>query len=232
MARVSELTILHCDNHLLAVSKPAGLPVVPDESGDVSLFDLARSWIEKEFNKPGRAFLGVVHRLDRPVSGVVLFARTSKAASRLTNQFRERTVRKSYLAIGQGSLCKQEGRIEHWLYKDRSTNRVSICADNREGAKLAITTWRVLHREAHSTLLALQPGTGRSHQLRVAAASLGLPLLGDLKYGAKEPLADKSIALHAASLEVEHPTLKERLNLKAALPQVKWWASVGRHLDK
>ena len=220
---MTALTVLHCDNHLLAVYKPAGLPIVPDESGDESLFDIARDWIEKEFNKPGRAFLGVVHRLDRPVSGVVLFARTSKAANRLTNQFRERTVKKSYLGVCQGLPQNDEGRIEHWLIKNRSTNRVSVCAEGREGAKLAITAWRVLHREARTALLALKPKTGRSHQLRVAAASLSVPLLGDLKYGARDPLPDKSIALHAEYLEVEHPTLKERLRFRAQVPSGEWW---------
>ncbi|MFT5285394.1 MAG: 23S rRNA pseudouridine1911/1915/1917 synthase [Planctomycetota bacterium] len=223
VARVTALNVLHCDNHLLAVYKPAGLPIVPDESGDPSLFDIARDWIEAEFNKPGRAFLGVVHRLDRPVSGVVLFARTSKAANRLTSQFRERTVRKRYLGICQGLPSADEGRIEHWLIKNRSTNRVSVCAEGREGAKLAITSWRVLQREARTALLGLKPKTGRSHQLRVAAASMNVPLLGDLKYGARDPLPDKSIALHAESLEIEHPTLKERLTFRAQVPSGEWW---------
>ncbi len=217
------LVILHSDNHLLAVEKLAGLPIVPDESGDDSLFDLARSWIEVEFDKPGRAFLGVVHRLDRPVSGVVLFARTSKAARRLTDQFRERTVQKSYLGLCQGDLPAESGRVEHWLLKDRDKNRVKVCDGERAGAKLAVTSWRVLGRAAGQTLVELKPETGRSHQLRVAVASLGAPLLGDLKYGATEPLPDKSVALHAAALEVEHPTLRERMTFRAALPNGEWW---------
>lgn len=217
------LVVLHSDNHLLAVRKPAGLPIVPDESGDESLFDLARSWVEQEFAKPGRAFLGVVHRLDRPVSGVVLFARTSKAAARLTNQFRERTVEKLYLGVCEGELRGREGRVEHWLLKDRTSNRVVVCASERAGAKRAVTSWRVLASQAGRTLVELRPETGRSHQLRVAVASLGAPLLGDLKYGASEPLADKSVALHALRLEVEHPTLHERLTLRAKPPEREWW---------
>jgi len=217
------LVILHSDNHLLAVEKSAGLPTVPDESGDESLFDLARAWVEVEFDKPGRAFLGVVHRLDRPVSGVVLFARTSKAAARLTNQFRERTVKKSYLGICEGVLPEESGRVEHWLFKDRSANRVVVREGECVGAKQAVTTWRVLHEAGGKTLVELHPETGRSHQLRVAVASLGAPLSGDLKYGAPEPLPDKSVALHARSLEVEHPTLRERLAFEAELPSGDWW---------
>jgi len=221
--------VLFSDNHLLAVEKPAGLPIVPDESGDESLFDLARSWVETEFNKPGRAFLGVVHRLDRPVSGVVLFARTSKAASRLAPQFKGRTAKKLYLGVCAGELPESEGRLEHWLLKDRATNRVRVSQEGREGAKLAATSWRVLAHERGHSLVELRPETGRSHQLRVAMATLGAPLLGDLKYGASEPLSDKSIALHARSLAVEHPTLREPLELRAELPDRDWWAlAAGR----
>ena len=219
-----KLEVLFCDNHLLAVAKPAGLPIVPDESRDVSLFDQAREWIEEEFNKPGHAFLGVVHRLDRPVSGVVLFARTSKAAGRLTNQFRERTVHKRYLGVVQGNLLEEEGCLKQWLLKDRNTNQVRVCPGEREGAKLGVTAWRVLEQAGGQTLVELTPKTGRSHQLRVAMASLKAPLLGDLKYGAREPLPDKSVALHALSLEVEHPTLREPAKFCVDVPSAGWWS--------
>ena len=220
-------TILHVDNHLLVVSKPACLPVVPDESGDESLFDQARIWIEREFQKPGRAFLGVVHRLDRPVSGVVLFARTSKAASRLGKAFKERAVSKTYWAISQHAPKHASGELEQWLHKDSSRNIVRAHERELPGSKLAQTRWRVLTSvgkgSARRVLVELQPITGRSHQLRVAMASLGAPILGDLKYGADTPLEDRSIALHARSLQFPHPTLGESLTFQADPPPLQAW---------
>lgn len=219
--------ILHVDNHLLVVSKPACLPVVPDESGDQSLFDQARDWIEREFHKPGRAFLGVVHRLDRPVSGVVLFARTSKAASRLGRAFKERAVTKTYWAISQSAPQRSSGELEQWLHKDSSRNLVRAHEREVAGSRLAQTRWRVLASAGKGAtrrvLVELQPITGRSHQLRVAMASLGAPILGDLKYGAVAPLEDRSVALHARSLQFPHPTLGESLTFTAEPPHLSAW---------
>jgi 23S rRNA pseudouridine1911/1915/1917 synthase len=220
---VNSLEVLHCDNHLLVVNKPAGMPAVPDESGDASLLDLARAWVEREFNKPGRAFLAVVHRLDRPVSGVLCFGRTSKGADRLSGQFRERTARKLYLGVVLGQPRGERGVVEHEIWKDRVKNRVEIVRAPREGSKQARTDWRVMEQRAGLSLLALEPHTGRPHQLRVACRSLGTPLVGDLKYGAREPLPDKSIALHARRLEVTHPTTKEALAFEAPLPDLDVW---------
>ena len=217
------LEVLFADNHLLVVRKPACLPVVPDDSGDGSLLDQAKAWIKRERDKPGDVFLGVVHRLDRPVSGVVVFARTSKAARRLTEQFRERRVEKVYLAVAVGHPGAEEGVVRAWLRKDRARNVVTSHAVEVEGAKEAVTRWRVVASREGQVRYELRPETGRSHQLRVAAASLGTPLLGDLKYGAPEPLADRSIALHALSLELEHPTRKERLVFELPPPRREWW---------
>jgi 23S rRNA pseudouridine1911/1915/1917 synthase len=220
---VSALHVLHADNHLLAVAKPAGLPVVPDASGDESLLDVARAWVEREYAKPGRAWLGVVHRLDRPVSGVVLFARTSKAASRLSEQFRAGTARKVYLGVAAGDVRGEEGTLEQWLVKDPATRRVHAVGAGARGARRAVTEWRVLRREPQATLLELRPRTGRPHQLRLAAVALGAPLAGDLKYGAREPLPDQSIALHAAELTVEHPTLRAPVTFRAEPPALDVW---------
>jgi len=221
------LNILHVDNHLLVVSKPAGLPVVPDESGDESLFEQARGWIEHEYNKPGRAFLGVVHRLDRPVSGVVLFARTSKAASRMSLAFKDRVVNKTYWALSNKAPERSTGELEQWLLKDPKRNIVRAHSHDVPGAKLAMTRWRVLGTTGKGSnlrvLVELQPITGRSHQLRVAMASLGAPLLGDLKYGAKDALEDRSVALHARTLSFPHPTRDEELSLSAPLPELSIW---------
>jgi 23S rRNA pseudouridine1911/1915/1917 synthase len=212
------LDVLYEDNHVIAVAKPACVPVVPDESGDESLLDRARAWVEEHYAKPGRAWLGVVHRLDRPVSGVVLFARTSKAASRLAQAFARRETRKAYLAVGIGAVTGEQGRLEQWLWKDAERNRVHVRGAEAPGAKRAVTDWHVLLRHGERVLFELRPETGRPHQLRVACAALGAPLAGDLKYGAREPLADRSIALHAAQLEVIHPVRRTPLVVSAPPP--------------
>ena len=180
------LDVLYADNHLLVVAKPAGLPVVPDSSGDPSLVDLAKAWIAREHDKPGAVFLGVVHRLDRPVSGVVCLARTSKAAARLTAAFKARRVHKTYLGLGVGPWpvgLEQEGEVVQWLHKDKRQNRVH--AWSRAGAapaeaKQAVSRYRRLAGDEQLQLLRLEPHTGRSHQLRLAARALGLPLAGVL----------------------------------------------------
>lgn len=222
-----DLEVLLADNHLLAVAKPAGLPTVPDASGDASLLDLARAWVQREKKKPGAAYLGVVHRLDRPVSGVVVFARTSKAAARLTAAFRSRAVEKVYWGVSASEPAASEGRVEHWLVKDARRNLVSAAATQRPGALRASTRFRVLARmgagRARRVLLELRPETGRPHQLRVAMASLGCALLGDLKYGARAPLPDKSIALHARELELPHPTRGERIRVECRPPELEVW---------
>lgn len=221
--------VLHADNHLLFTAKPAGLPTVPDESGDASLLEWAKQWVARDKRKPGAVFLGVVQRLDRPVSGVVLFARTSKAAARLSAQFRERTVAKRYLGIGEGRAPGSEGELVQWLVKDEHARRVAVHARAVAGALEAVTRWRVLAEREGRTLFAFEPLTGRPHQLRAAAAGLGAPLLGDLKYGAPRPLPDRSVALHAASLRVAHPTLGAELEVGCA-PRGEAWEPFAEFL--
>lgn len=225
------LEVLHADNHLLVVRKPVCLPTVPDESGDESLLDRAKAWVKREYDKPGDVFLGVVHRLDRPVSGVVVFARTSKAARRLTDAFRERRVEKLYQGVVGRAPEPERGTVEQWLVKDREKNRVRVVAPESEDSKPARTSWRVLETagagRGFRVLVELVPETGRSHQLRVAVASLGAPLLGDLKYGAADPLPDKSIALHAAELALPHPVGGEVLRFRTPPPTGEVWRFTG-----
>jgi len=224
--RAAALDVLYVDNHLLVVDKPAGLPVVPDASEDASLLDRARAWVKREYDKPGNVFLGVVHRLDRPVSGVVCFARTSKGARRLTDAFRARRVDKVYWGVATRAPREAQGVLVQWLVKDRARNVVRAVEPARAralGAKEARTTWRVLARASGRVLLELAPETGRPHQLRVAAASLGCPLAGDLKYGADAPLDDRSVALHARRLALDHPTRDERLSFEAPPPAHAVW---------
>jgi 23S rRNA pseudouridine1911/1915/1917 synthase len=226
----SALEILYTDNHLIAVDKPAGIPTVPDATGAASLFDLVRSWIETEFQKPGRAFLGVVHRLDRPVSGVVVFARTSKAAGRLSEAIREHRVRKVYWGVGLGEPRAASGELVQWLSKDTEANLVTAFERERADAKRAVTRWRVLAKRGGRTLYEFEPLTGRAHQLRVCAATLGTPLAGDRRYGARDRLADRSIALHARRLEIEHPTRKEPLVLESPAPRTEAWTAFAETL--
>ncbi|HEX9793497.1 MAG TPA: RluA family pseudouridine synthase [Planctomycetota bacterium] len=224
------LAVLLHDNHLLAVAKPAGVPCVADASGDESLQERAKAWLKREHDKPGEVYLAVVHRLDRPVSGVVLFARTSKAAARLSDQWRRRAVAKGYLGVVEGVIQDDAGQVEQWLLKDPERNRVrAVPAPAADGgaAQFARTRWQVRARRRGRTLLELEPLTGRSHQLRVACASLGHPLAGDLKYGASAPLADRSIALHACWLEFDHPTLRVAVRVEAPLPAGEPWGEFG-----
>lgn len=218
-----DLDVLHCCNHVLCVAKPAGLPVVPDESGDLSLYDVAKAFLKREFNKPGEVFLGVVHRLDRPVSGVVGFGRTSKGAARLSESFRTGAAVKTYLAVTSRPLAQREGVIEHWLLKDTARNTVRVVEPETPGAKRAETRFHRLEDRRGQSLVRLSPITGRSHQLRVAMASLGAPLCGDLRYGAESPLPDRSVALHARELQVPHPTRPEAVSVRAGLPDLALW---------
>jgi|LakMenEpi03Aug12_release.lakeMendotaPanAssembly.Ray.scaffolds.fasta_scaffold97888_2 23S rRNA pseudouridine1911/1915/1917 synthase len=215
--------ILHEDNHLLVLNKPACVPSVPDASEDESLYDRARADIKQRHAKPGEVFLGVVQRLDRPVSGVIVFARTSKAAARLSESLREKTARKTYWALVEGAPPSDSGLLEQWLLKDEATNRVQVVREGTADAKLAQTRWRSLRRLGRYTWLELEPLTGRAHQLRVACASLGTPIQGDLKYGAGAALPDASIALHARRLELAHPTLRRTLVFEAPLPRGAHW---------
>ncbi len=224
--------VQYVDNHVLALAKPAGMPCVPDASGDQSLLDWGKAMIAQEFQKPGAVFLGVVHRLDRPVSGVVVFGRTSKGASRLSQSFRDHSTRKCYWAVLAGSPPERRGEVKHFLRKDKIKNRVSVVSESTAQSKLAHTEYRVLEVRAGRSLVELLPLTGRAHQLRVAMASLDCPIVGDLRYGAREPLPDKSIALHALSLDVPHPTRSKGLELRAPLPGLDVWRWTQKAADR
>ena len=221
--------VLHHDEHLLAVLKPAGLPTVPDESGDASLFDKVQRALPRVDGEP--AFVGVGHRIDRPVSGLVLLALRPEAAAGLAEQLRKRQATKVYWGVAEGIPRKSEGRLTQWLLKDPARNLVKGVAEGRGGAKQAVTRWRVLTTLGERALLELQPETGRSHQLRVAAAKLGCPLVGDVKYGASRLLKDRSIGLHARALSLRHPVTNAPLSLTAELPDVPLWNLGRRHLE-
>ena len=217
--------ILYEDNHLLLLSKPAGMATVPDSSGDFSLLDWGKAYLKKSRNKPGNVFLGVVHRLDRPVSGIVCFAITSKAASRLSEQLRAKKFSKTYRAIVHNTP-PDSAKLIHWISKNRRKNIVKLYSSapsNKTKAKIAKTELKLLESKKDYSLVELIPETGRPHQLRSQCADIGCPIVGDLKYGAPHPIPNRSIALHAYKLEFSHPTKKELISFKAPVPTYWPW---------
>lgn len=214
---VQDLKILYEDNHLIAVYKPAGLLVQGDRSGHISLMDLVKQYIKQKFQKPGNVFLGLVHRLDRPVAGVILFAKTSKAAARLSEQWRSRRVTKIYWAQTYGRLEPAQGLLQSFLKKE---NRKAVIVDNKdEDARPASLSYRTLAFKKDRSLLEINLLTGRKHQIRVQLAGLGHPIVGDVKYGAPCALPDQSIRLMAKSLIIKHPTRDEFITINAPAPQ-------------
>jgi 23S rRNA pseudouridine1911/1915/1917 synthase len=212
----ASLRVLYEDNHCLAVEKPAGLLTMGDHSGQPTLVDAAKDYLARKYNKPGNVFVGVVHRLDRPVSGVVLFARTSKGASRLSEQFRVRSVEKTYLALVEGTVSPANGLLQDRLSKDRERNVVSVVDDEEDGQDCVLSYERV-QKMGRFTLVRILPQTGRSHQIRVQLSARGWPIVGDGKYGAKSRV-EGFIALHAASLMFAHPTTQEPITVTSDWP--------------
>jgi 23S rRNA pseudouridine1911/1915/1917 synthase len=225
------LDILFEDNHCIAAAKPAGL-LTQGPAGVLCLEAMVKAYLKDKFNKPGNVYLGVPHRLDRPVSGVVLFARNSKAAQRLAEQFRSRQVTKTYWGIVEGTLEPAEGVWEDWLRKIQDEARAEVAAPNAEGAKLAVLRYRVVRSFELGALIEFTPTTGRMHQIRIQAASRGHPLLGDAWYGSTRPFGraaelprDRIIALHARSLTFLHPLRYEPMTVTAPLPAA--WREAG-----
>ena len=219
--------ILYVDNHLFAVYKPSGLLVQGDHTGDISLLALGKQWIKTRYHKPGRVFLAMVHRLDRPVAGVVLFARTTKAAGRLARQFRERTVQKHYLAVVHGRVPKRSAKLIHHIVRIHNRSHVVPAPiANSQEARLSYT---VIDKSDQRSLLQVNLETGRRHQIRIQLAQLGHPILGDLRYGAGKPLAKKQIALLAHVLSVDHPTRNTRLTIQSPVPKGWPWSTRKKH---
>lgn len=201
------ISVIYEDNHLLVVNKPANIPVQPDISGDDDMLTLLKQMLKIKYNKPGNVFLGLVHRLDRPASGVMIFAKTSKAASRLSDQFRRKLVRKEYLIVIQGHL-QISGTLTHFLLKDREHNVVSAVDDKKKGAKKAVLHFETLEYNQGLSLVQVELETGRSHQIRVQFATNGSPLWGDHRYN-NNISADSQLALHSYHLSFRHPTKKD-----------------------
>ncbi|MFZ2444804.1 MAG: RNA pseudouridine synthase [Syntrophobacteraceae bacterium] len=218
--------VFHRDNHLLVLYKPAGLLVQADETGEPSLLELGKAWVKEVYQKPGRVFLGMVHRLDRPVAGVVLFCRTSKAAGRLSEQFRTGTTEKYYVAVLEGELKQNSGRLVNFL--ERRENRSSIVVPGKTpGAREALLDFTVLETGGGRTLVHVKLETGRHHQIRVQFAHIGHPVVGDLRYGAPAPLPQKQVALFAKELVITHPVRGDRMRFESPLPCSWPWPSGG-----
>ncbi|MBD3386117.1 RNA pseudouridine synthase [candidate division KSB1 bacterium] len=224
----NQLDVIYLDNHLLIINKAAGVLIQEDRTGDIDLLSLARRYIKDKFNKPGNVYLGLVHRLDRPVSGVVCFARTSKAASRLSAQFRQNRVKKRYVAIVEGH-CEKSGTLRHYLLKEAS--RVRIVRPQHAKAKKAELNYRSLHNKKNTSLLDIDLLTGRPHQIRVQLAETGHPILGDLRYGARHVFDGKNLALHCFSLGFEHPVKKNWIQTVVQPPAV-WQEYYKKEIDR
>ncbi|MGE0529660.1 MAG: RluA family pseudouridine synthase [Bdellovibrionales bacterium] len=210
--------ILYEDNHCLAVGKPAGLTTTHFQGTDETADRMVKAYLKEKYQKPGNVFLGIVHRLDRLVSGVLLFARTSKAAARLSEQFREGTIEKIYWAVVEGLTQNNAGSLEDWLWKNKITGRVEIVEPQHPQAKQALLHYTRLGEYQNLTWLEIRPQTGRTHQLRVQMAHHGHPIYGDNKYGSIR-VFPKAIALHARSLTFLHPIRYEPITLTAEVPQ-------------
>ena len=212
------LDVLYEDNHLLAVAKPAMLPTMGVAADRPSLLAVAKDYIGRKYNKPGKVYLGIVSRLDAPVTGVVLIARTSKAARRLTKQFKDRTVEKLYWALVEEPPVPLSGALVHFLRKDERHRKMHVTTAAADGAQEARLRYRLLKRVRNDSLMEVELETGRKHQIRVQLAKVGCPILGDRKYGSRRTFPT-GIALHARQLVFEHPVRREPVKLVAPLPE-------------
>lgn len=217
-------TVLFEDNHLLLVNKSAGVLVQGDATGDKPLVELCKAYIKEKYQKPGAVFLGVVHRLDRPVSGVVVLARTSKSLERMNALFRDKETKKIYWAVVKKKPPKESDTLIHWLLKDEKKNKTTFFIRETPGALRSELSYRVIGTAQGHWLLEVNPITGRPHQIRVQLSSIGCPIRGDVKYGYETPNSDgRSIHLHARSLSFIHPVKKELMKVEAPLPDDGFW---------
>lgn len=220
------LDVIYEDNHLIAINKKAGDIVQGDKTGDKPLSEKVQAYLKEKYNKPGNVYIGVVHRIDRPTSGVVLFARTSKAAARLSEAFREKKMDKTYWAVVKNELPKAKDSLTHYLKKDGNKNKSFAKDKAGDGYKKAVLHYELISKGTNYRLLEVKIETGRHHQIRCQLAQIGCPIKGDLKYGAKRSNKDGSISLHARQLSFKHPTTKEQLTLTAPVPYDALWLAL------
>ncbi len=225
------IDILYEDNHLLIINKPAGLPSQSDLTEDICALDAAKSYIKNKYNKPGNVYASLAHRLDRPVSGVLMICRTSKAMTRMSEQFRSRKVTKTYLAIVNNQVPWTDVYLEDYVVKDRKRNRAKVVASQYPKAKHARMNVYRIHQFGGQTLLKACPITGRSHQIRVQLAHAGYPIIGDVKYGGIRHLEKRAICLHSHALTFQHPIKHHRMTI-TCLPYQHHWEAYGQLLAR
>ena len=225
------MNVVYEDNHIIIVNKQSGEIVQGDKSGDTPLSDIVKQYIKEKYNKPGNVFLGVVHRLDRPVSGLVVFAKTSKALSRLNEMFRTGDVHKTYWAIVKKNDIAPEATLTDWLTRNERQNK--SYAHNREvpGAKKAVLSYKVRSMSDNYMLLEVRLMTGRHHQIRCQLAHMGCPIKGDLKYGSPRSNPDGSISLMSRRVEFVHPVSKETIAVEAPVPDDRLWLALAQNAD-
>lgn len=221
--------ILYEDNHLLAVNKLPGQIVQGDKTGDEPLSEIMKQFLKEKYDKQGNVFCGVIHRIDRPVSGVLLLAKTSKCLSRMTESFRTREVQKTYWAVVKNKPPKEEGKLIHYLVKNEKNNKSRAFPDEVKGGKLSELTYKIIARSDHYFLLEVNPLTGRHHQIRAQLAAMGCPIKGDIKYGFDRTNKDGSIHLHARKIIFPHPVSKQETSISASVPQLD---NLWRDLEK
>ncbi|MGV7222557.1 MAG: RluA family pseudouridine synthase [Nitrospinales bacterium] len=217
LSKQPPLNVLYIDNHLIVVAKPPGLSTQSESPEHPSLLEITRQWIKQKFNKPGKVYLGLVHRLDRPVAGAIVFARTSKAASRLSKQLREHAIKKTYAAIVEGAPQKSCDTLTHYLRKEK-TLKATVFPRPTKDAKIAELTYSVKQLLPKKSILEIELITGRFHQIRAQLSFIGHPIVGDVKYGASTPLPENQIALYSANLTFRHPISNEEITIECPPP--------------
>jgi len=223
LSNKSNLQVLYEDNHIIVVNKRAGDIVQGDKTGDTPLSEVVKEYIAEKYNKPGNVYLGVVHRLDRPTTGIVVFSKTSKALPRLNKLFADKDAKKTYWALVKNEPTKHEATLIHWLKKNPKNNKSTAHAKEVPDSKKAILHYKVIKKLDHYFLLEIQLETGRHHQIRSQLASIGCPIKGDLKYGSDRSNSDASIHLHARHLQFVHPVKKKPIDVTAPLPDDALW---------
>ena len=221
---MNEIKVIFEDNHLLVVEKPPNMLSQGDDTGDADLLTILKEDLKRRYNKPGEAFLGLVHRLDRPVGGVMVFGKTSKSASRLSEQIRNGSFKKTYLTVIHGKPNEQSGTLEHYLEKDEKSNTVSVVSPQSGKGKKALLDYKVLESRVRLSLVEINLHTGRSHQIRVQFSAIGHPLWGDRKYGRPDGTKEQQIALWSVGIQLVHPTLKQEMKFEARQPEIYPWS--------
>jgi len=223
----NNMEIIYEDNHLIAVNKTCHDIVQGDQTGDEPLSEMLKTWLKEKYNKPGNVFVGVTHRLDRPVTGVVLFAKTSKALSRMNELFRLGKVEKTYWAVTKNCPREPEGELKHWLVRNEKLNKSVAFDTEKPDSKLAILYYRLIAKSERYCLLEIDLKTGRHHQIRAQLAKISCPVKGDLKYGAERSNPDGGICLHARRLAFIHPVTQQQIEITAPVPEDNLWKALS-----